>query len=194
MDFGYVRNLLLHGTKWGRWIVDTFWWKLGSDLIDQTHIAKHPETKKLMLDQPRLWYGVSLSILNHLTNIYEFVRGRQVKVLRKDVKCLESLKTIHFEDGSLVESDALVCSISWKFEPTIDFRPKETHADLGIPSADFSHTQEDLWDRLDARKCNYLGYLPPSFSVHCFRTPSFDSISTLRECLHFCFMLRSPVF
>ena len=123
--FDYVRILLLHGTKLGRWIVDTFWWKLGSDLIDQTHIAKHPETKKLMPDQPPLWYGVSLSTLNYPTNIYEFVRGRQVKVLRKGGKCLESLKTIRFEDGSLVESDALVCSISWKFEPTIDFRPKE---------------------------------------------------------------------
>ena len=191
--FGYVRNLL-HGTKWGRWIVDIFWWKLGSDLIDQTHIAKHPETKKLMPDQPPFWYGVSLAILNYPTDIYEFVRGGQVKVLRKDVKCLESPKTIRFEDGSSVESDALVCSMGWKFEPTIDFRPKEIHADLGIPSADFSHAQKELWDRLDARKCNSLGYLPPSLSILCFRTPSFDRISTISECLHLCLILRSPVF
>ena len=93
-----------------------------------------------------------------------------------------------------MESDALVYSISWNSEPTIDFRPKEIHADLGIPSVDFSHAQKDLWDRLDARKCNSLGYLAPSFSVHCFRTPSFDRISTLKERLHLCFILRSPVF
>ena len=89
--------------------------------------------------QHPFWYGVSLSILNYPTDIYEFVRGRQVKVLRKDVKCLKSLKTIRFEDGSSVESDALVCSMGWKFEPTTDFRPKEIHAGHGIPSADFSH-------------------------------------------------------
>ena len=150
--FGHLRSLL-HGTKWGSRIVDAFWWKLGSDLIDQTHIAKHPETRMLMPDQPPFWYGVGLSILNHPTDIYEFVRSGQVRVLRKDVNCLESSKTIRFKDGSSVQSDALICSMGWKFEPTIEFKPKEIHADLGIPSADFSNSQKEVWERLGAREC-----------------------------------------
>ena len=84
---GYVRSLL-HGTSWGRCLVDTFWDKLCSDLIDQTHFAKHPETSKLIPDQPSFCYGVNLSILNYPTDILDFVRSGQVKVIRKDIECL----------------------------------------------------------------------------------------------------------
>ena len=149
--FGYLRNLL-HNTSVGRKMVDAFWWKLGSDLIDQTHIAKHPETKKLQPDQPAFWYGTRVGILNYPTDIYEFVKSGQIKVLRNDVRCLESPNTVRFEDRSEVQSDALICSMGWKFEPSIEFRPKEIHADLGIPSSDFSKSQKELWDTLDARK------------------------------------------
>lgn len=148
--FGYLRKSL-HETKVGRWVVDTFWTKLGSDLIAQTHIAEHTETKKLIPDQPPFWYGTSLSILNYPTDIYAAVRTGQVKVIRKDVRCLDRQRTILFEDGSSIRSDALICSMGWKFTPTIDFRPKEIHADLGIPSAEFSRVQTEIWERLNAR-------------------------------------------
>jgi len=148
--FGYLRKSL-HETKLGRWVVDTFWTKLGSDLIAQTHIAENAETKKLIPDQPPFWYGANLSILNYPTDIYAFVRTGQVKVIRKDVRCLDRQKTILFEDGSSIRSDALICSMGWKFTSTIDFRPKEIHADLGIPSAEFSRVQTEIWDRLNAR-------------------------------------------
>ncbi|MCJ1450700.1 hypothetical protein MMC28_001033 [Mycoblastus sanguinarius] len=148
--FSFVRNFL-HCTTWGRWVVDTFWAKIGSDLITQTGIAEHEETKKLIPDQPPFWYGVSLSILNYPSDIYGFVRSGQVKVLRKDVKCLEGEKRIRFEDGTTVQTDALICSMGWKFRPTIEFRPKEIHAELGVPSADYTPTQREMWDKLEAR-------------------------------------------
>jgi len=148
--FGYVRNLL-HGTRVGRWVVNKFWDKLGSDLIEQTGIAKHEETKKLMPDAPPFWYGVSLSILNYPTDIYDYVRSGQVKVLRKDVEGLEKDKTIRFKDGSSVQTGALICSMGWKFTPTIDFRPKKIHAGLGIPSSEFSKPQKELWGNLDSK-------------------------------------------
>ena len=148
--FGLVRSFL-HGTTLGRWVVDRFWDKLGSDLIDQTHIANHPETKKLIPIHKAFWYGINLGILNYPTDVFDFVRSGQVKVIRQDVACLEGTKTVKFRDGTTVQTDALVCSMGWRWEPSIEFRPKEIHADLGIPSADLTSTQKEVWDRLNAR-------------------------------------------
>jgi len=91
--FGYLRKLL-DETNLGRWLVDTFWTKLGSDLIAQTHIAEHEETRKLIPDQPPFWYGVHLSILYYPP---AFVKKGQVKVIRKDVRCLDGQNFILFE-------------------------------------------------------------------------------------------------
>lgn len=148
--FGFVRSLL-HGTTLGRWVVDRFWDKLSSDVIDQAHLAKHPETKKLIPDQNTFWCGLTIAILNYPTDFFDFVRSGQVKVIREDVACIEDAKTIKFKGGSTVQTDALVCSMGWRTEPSIEFRPKEMHADLGIPSADLTRTQKEMWDRLNAR-------------------------------------------
>ena len=148
--FGFVRGLL-HRTTLGRWVVDRFWDKLSSDVVDQTHLAKHPETKKLIPDQSTFWYGINIAILNYPTDIFDFVRSGQVKVIREDVACIEDAKTIKFKGGSTVQTDALVYSMGWRSEPSIEFRPKEMHSDLGIPSADLTSTQKEVWDRLNAR-------------------------------------------
>ena len=148
--FGFVRSLL-HGTTLGRWIVDRVWDKLSSDLIDQTHIANHPETKKLIPDKNTFWYGINLGILNYPTDIFDFVRSGQVKVIREDVARIDGAKTMKFKGGTTVQTDALICSTGWRFEPSIEFRPKEIHADLGLPSRDLTSTQKEVWDRLNAR-------------------------------------------
>lgn len=148
--FGSIRGLL-HATRFGRWVVDMFWAKLGADLVAQTHIAEHEETRKLIPDQSPFWHGSNLSVLNYPTDIYEFVRNGQVKVIRKDIECLDRQGSIVFEDGSFICTDALICSKGWKSTPTIDFQPKTLHADLGIPSADLSKTQIEIWNDLNAR-------------------------------------------
>ena len=148
--FGFVRSLL-HGTTLGRWVVDRFWDKLSSDVIDQTHLAKHPETKKLLPTQNTFWCGLTIAILNYPTDFLELMKSGQVKVIREDVECIEDGRTIRFKGGSMVQTDALVCSMGWKFEPSIEFRPKGMHADLGIPSANLTRTQKEVWDRLNAR-------------------------------------------
>lgn len=148
--FGYIRGLL-HATRFGRWVVDLFWAKLGADLVAQTHVAEHEETKKLIPDQPPFWHGANLSVLNYPTDIYELVRNGQVKVIRKDIKCLDHQRSIVFEDGSSICTDTLICSTGWKSTPTIDFQPTSLHADLGIPSKDLSQTQNEIWNSLNAR-------------------------------------------
>ncbi len=63
---------------------------------------------------------------------------------------LEKDRTILFKDDS-VQTGALVCSVGWKFTPIIDLRPKEMHAELSIPSFEFSKTQRELWGKLDSK-------------------------------------------
>lgn len=148
--FGYVRSFL-HGTRLGRWIVNAFWNKTGSDLIAQTHVTEHKETTKLKSDQAPFWYGTNLSILNYPTDFYEYVRNGQVTVLRKDILNLDSQGSIRFDDGTSVKTNALICSTGWKFTCPIDFRPKEIHADLGIPSKEYSGEQNQIWDTMNAQ-------------------------------------------
>lgn len=148
--FGFVRKLL-HGTSWGRWFVDTFWAKMASDTLEQSGILTSEATKKLVPDESMFWYGVSIAILNYPKNIYDFVRDGQVEVIRKDIRSLEADTIIRFEDGSSVQTDAFVASVGWKWTPSIEFRPKEIHADLGLPSTEYTKTQKETWDKLDAR-------------------------------------------
>lgn len=148
--FGFLRNLL-HGTSWGRRFVDTFWAKMASDTLEQSGIMKSETTKNLVPDQSLFWYGVSLAILNYPKDIYELVRNGQVEVIRKDIRSLEAGNTVRFEDGTSVQTDAFVGSMGWRWRPSIEFRPKEMHADLGLPSAEYTKTQIDVWDKLDKR-------------------------------------------
>lgn len=148
--FGFVRNLL-HGTSWGRWCVDTFWAKMASDTLEQSGILKSEATKKLIPDQSMFWYGVSLAILNYPKDIYDFVRNGQVEVIRKDIRALGADNTVRFEDGTSVQPDAFIASTGWKWTTSIEFRPKVIHADLGLPSTEYTKTQKETWDKLDAR-------------------------------------------
>ena len=148
--FGYVRSFL-HGTRLGRWIVKAFWSRIGSDLIAQTHITEHKETTKLKPDQAPFWYGTGLSILNYPTDIYEYVRNGQVTVRRRDILNLDSHGSIRLDDGTSIKTDALICSTGWKYMCPIEFRPKEIHADLGIPSTEYSNEQNEIWDTMNAK-------------------------------------------
>ena len=148
--FGFVRNLL-HGTSWGRRFVDTFWAKIESDTLEQSGVLKSEATKNLIPDQSLFWYGGNLGILNYPKDIYEFVRDGQVEVIRKDIKSFEADNTIRFDDGTSVQTDAFVASLGWNWRPSIDFRPKEMHAELGLPSTEYTKTQQEMWDKLDAR-------------------------------------------
>ena len=148
--FGFVRNLL-HGTNLGRWLVDKLWSKIGSDTLEQSGILQSDRTKNLIPDQSFFWYGNNISALNYPKDIYQFVRDGQVEVIRKNITSLEAENKIRFEDGSSVQTDAFVASMGWKWRPSIQFQPRELHADLGLPSAEYSKTQMEMWNKLDAR-------------------------------------------
>lgn len=147
-SFGYVRSLL-HGTTVGRWIVDSIWKQLNSEIISQG-VGNDEKTEKLIPNDNCFWYSTNMGILNYPTNFYDLVTGGQVKVLKKDLDHLDG-STLKFEDGSVIETDLIVSSMGWKYGPSFDFLPKRIHSDLGIPSRDLTKTQKEMWDHLDAQ-------------------------------------------
>ncbi|CAF9935567.1 MAG: hypothetical protein ALECFALPRED_006481 [Alectoria fallacina] len=83
-------------------------------------------------------------------DIYELVRNGQVEVIRKGIRTLEAENTVCFEDGTSVQTDAFVASMRWKWRLSIEFRPKEMRADLGLRSKEYSKTQKEVWDKQEA--------------------------------------------
>lgn len=148
--FGYLRNLL-HQTSLGRFVVDKFWGQLGSDVVTQTGLDKHPELKKLKPDDGAFWYATGLGILNYPKDIHEFVRNGTVTIIRKDIKTLEKGGKVILADGSEISAEAMVCSTGWNYASGFKFLPETLHAELGIPSTSFCKTQTEIWDTLTAK-------------------------------------------
>ena len=131
--FGWIRRLL-HNTVIGRFLVDTFWKILASDVIALNGYDKHPETKKLKPWTPAFWVGNSLSILNYPTDIFEYVRNGTVKVYIADVDSL-SHRTAHLSTGERIQGDAIICSTGWEPRSTIQFLPNGLDKSLGLPQS-----------------------------------------------------------
>ncbi|KAI4216330.1 MAG: hypothetical protein LQ351_001340 [Letrouitia transgressa] len=149
--FGTAREWL-HGTRAGRWIVKNFWGKLTGDVVTQTKLlAKGEEVKKLHPHEGAVWYGAGVSILNYDNDIYDLVQQGKVKLFRKDVECLEDGDGIKFTDGAKEHVDMLICSTGWKWTSGVEFYPKEEHAQLGVPSVDYSRSQREQWDNLESK-------------------------------------------
>ena len=73
-----------------------------------------------------------------------------MEVIRKGIRTLEAENTVCFEDGTSVQTDAFVASMRWKWRLSIEFRPKEMRADLGLRSKEYSKTQKEVWDKQEA--------------------------------------------
>ena len=149
--FGGIRGWL-HGTRVGRWVVRSFWGKLTGDIVAQTHLlSKGEEVKKLCPHEGMMWYGNGISILNYESDFHSLVQEGKVKVVRKDVQCLESENGVRLADGTKEDVDALVCSTGWQWTSGMEFSPKEEHAKLGVPSVDYSNSQKEQWDKMEAK-------------------------------------------
>ncbi|KAL8997787.1 MAG: hypothetical protein Q9169_003036 [Polycauliona sp. 2 TL-2023] len=149
--FGSIRRWL-HGTKFGRFIVKTFWKKLGGDVVDQTGLTKKgPEVKKLVPKEGAMWYANGLSILNYGEDIHRYVIDGTVSVVRRDIERLEGRRFIFTTGEETEDVDVAICSMGWRWDSGIDFLPKNEHADLGIPSVNYTKNQKEIWDVLDRR-------------------------------------------
>ena len=129
--FGWYREKL-HETKFGRWLVDTFWGILSNDVITLMGFDKHPETQKLKPWTSAFWTASSLSIMNYPTDLFEYIRNGTIRVHVADITNLSPRK-VHLSNGDALKTDALIFSTGWKHLPAIDFHPKGSARELGLP-------------------------------------------------------------
>lgn len=121
---------LLHQTRIGRFITDTFWSILGNDVLTLNKYDSHPETAKLKPWSNPFFIASSLSILNYDTDFFDLVRNGPVKVHIADITGLER-KTVCLSTGERLETDALISCTGWKHSPPLKFLPEGL--DLGLP-------------------------------------------------------------
>ncbi|KAL8888613.1 MAG: hypothetical protein Q9215_003966 [Flavoplaca cf. flavocitrina] len=149
--FGPIRRWL-HGTKFGRLIVRTFWKKLGGDVVTQTGLTtKGPEVKKLLPKEEAMWYANGISILNYGEDIHRYLMDGTVSVVRRDIERLEGKNFILTTGEKTEDVDAAICSTGWRWDSGIDFLPKSEHGDLGIPSTNYTKSQKETWEKLENR-------------------------------------------
>ena len=122
----------LQNTFIGRWIVRSFWWILGNDVLSLNNYDAHPETAKLKPWTNIFFTGSSTSILNYPTDFFDFVRDGQIKVHIAEITHL-SRGTVHLSTGEDLETDALVCCTGWKYSQPIVFSPPGFEKSLGLP-------------------------------------------------------------
>ncbi|PWY90077.1 dimethylaniline monooxygenase [Aspergillus heteromorphus CBS 117.55] len=146
--FGWLRRLL-HGTRLGRWLVHLFWEKMSADVVEANGYRKEEPLKHLEPDESFFWTA-RVGILTYPTDIYDFVRSGQVRVLRKDISHLSEGGQVHFSDGESLQTDALVQITGWKLGSSIKYEPEGMDASLGIPSSNLSPGERCLWKELDS--------------------------------------------
>ncbi|KAH6896364.1 dimethylaniline monooxygenase (N-oxide forming) [Coprinopsis sp. MPI-PUGE-AT-0042] len=166
--YGGIRRFL-HGTWFGRKIVDAFWGILGSDAIDLMEFNKHPETKKLAPWHSAMWIGSGLSIRNFPTDFLDYIRNGQVRVHVADISHL-SERTVHLSDGQSIKADALFCATGWKSRPPINFLPSGRLSELGLPC--YSANSDPLVTEADSLILNKFPRLRDQPSVPNSETPN----------------------
>lgn len=130
--FTRIRNWL-HGTWFGRKVVDTFWSILQADVIDLMGWNKHPETAKLKPWNAPFWTGSALSIHNWDNSFNDLVKSGKIRVHIADVDHL-SPKKVHFTTGDTLDADVIICSTGWKKDPSVKFLDFD-EAHIGLPQS-----------------------------------------------------------
>lgn len=128
---GWTRRFL-HSTGIGRWLVRNYWQFMQNRLIRTNGYDGHDEVRKLKPWVDIFWIAGSLSILNYKTNFFDLVRNGMIKVHIADISTLGK-QQIRLSNGTVLSSDALICSTGWRHRPAIEFLPKGIESTLGIP-------------------------------------------------------------
>lgn len=117
--YSLIRRFL-HGTAVGRFIVDSFWKILESDVTAHIAYDDHPQTRLLKPWNAVFWFGGGLGILNHGRNWFDLVRSGKIRVHIGQVDRLEK-QAVVLADGSRLSADAIICATGWKKTPSIQF-------------------------------------------------------------------------
>lgn len=143
---GYPRiRKFLHGTAFGRALVDGFWSVLGGDVLTLNKYDSHPKTALLKPWTEAMFTGPSFSILNYDTDFFEVVKSDLVDIHVGEIDHLSPGK-VHLADGTELKSDALLAHTGWKHVPPMKFSPAGIEKELGLPHelAEDDAPEEDL--------------------------------------------------
>lgn len=121
---------LLHGTSFGRRLVDCFWSLLQGNVLQAIRYDSHPELAKLKPWNSVFWIGSGLSILNYDTPLFDLVKEGKIRVHIDNIQHLEPGKLV-LASGTVLDADAMVCSTGWRKESSISFTGLDG-AGLGI--------------------------------------------------------------
>ncbi|KZF19512.1 FAD/NAD(P)-binding domain-containing protein [Xylona heveae TC161] len=138
--FSWIRKFL-HGTRIGRFFVDSFWTILNNDLLQGGKYDNHSETKKLKPWISPFWIASSLSIFNYDTDFFELVRNGKINVHIEDVSGFAE-KSVQLSSGATLSSDALICATGWKHRPPVKFLPSDIEREIGLPKRPSSEDEE----------------------------------------------------
>ncbi|KAI5361406.1 hypothetical protein Slin14017_G081390 [Septoria linicola] len=130
--------------------VSKFWDGVTKDVLTQAGFLNHPRLIGLIPDCSWFDTATSFGSINYPTNILDFVRNGQVKVLREDIDHLQ-YHAVCLKNGTSLHTDAFIASSGWKWEPTVKFKPASLHASLGVASSEYTEGQKSFWADLDAR-------------------------------------------
>lgn len=117
--FGVAREFL-HGTAVGRLIVENYWNKLSSDVIDANGYNENPRLFKMRPWNSAFWTASGVGIHNYPSSLFDLVSEGRIIVHIADVAHLEHNK-VHLTDGVSIETDVLLCATGWKKDSTIDY-------------------------------------------------------------------------
>ncbi|KAJ4423606.1 hypothetical protein N0V82_001774 [Gnomoniopsis sp. IMI 355080] len=130
--YGRIRNFL-HGTRFGRFLVDSFWKVLQGDVLDAIRYDSHSELAKMKPWNSAFWIGSGLSILNYDTPLFGLVKEGKIRVHIDNIDHIEPGKVV-LSSGVILDADGMVCSTGWKKESTIRFVGLD-EVGLGLPEA-----------------------------------------------------------
>lgn len=125
----------------GRFLVQTVWKIISSDVVQRCGLSGHHEMAKLKPWFPIMYVSASLGILNYDQDFSKLVRTGKIKVHIADIEKLAA-GHVHLTDGSSFKSDVIMAHSGWQQSPPIKFLPEGIEAELGLP-----HSREDgEWD------------------------------------------------
>ncbi|KAG9255629.1 uncharacterized protein F5Z01DRAFT_721474 [Emericellopsis atlantica] len=139
--YGRIRRFL-HGTAFGRALVDGFWHVLGGDVLALNKYDAHPKTAKLKPWTEAMFTATSFSIVNWETDIWELIKSDLVDVHIGEIDHLSPGK-VHLADGTEFESDAFLAHTGWKHVPPMKFLPESIERELGLPHAPAQDAPEE---------------------------------------------------
>ncbi|KAM3415975.1 hypothetical protein BST61_g9464 [Cercospora zeina] len=134
---------LLHKTRPGRQVVQSFWGALGKMILSSTGLDVPGNIETAKPDFGFQWQASSAGTLNYDGDFYSHIRSGRVTIHRKNLDRLGDDRVL-LADGGQLPTDALIYCPGWKWTCPIKFT-NTSSLDLGVPSVMDQSSEIDKW-------------------------------------------------